>query len=56
MNWTPRQVDDTSLWQLAVCYAAWRRFQGQDDEVVPLSPEEYDRDLREAAERRARLH
>jgi hypothetical protein len=49
-------VDELSLWQFAVSVKGWNRAQGGEEQVEPLSPEEYDADMAKAAERGARLH
>jgi hypothetical protein len=45
-----------SLYQLACAIEGWNHAQGGDDEIAPLTVEEYDRDMLAAAQKRAKMH
>lgn len=44
MGFTPRQVDEMSLWELAACIEGWNRANGGDDDPPepPSAAEFYD--------------
>lgn len=42
MGWTPREVDQCSLWEFDCAVAGWIRAQGGDDPIEPPSNEEHD--------------
>ena len=54
---SPQQVDAMSLYQLACAVEGWNACHGAGEQMLaPLTAEEYDRDIAEAAARRARMH
>ena len=45
LGFTPRQIDEMSLWQFAVVIEGWNKAQGGDTGPEPLSVEEYEADI-----------
>lgn len=42
MGFTPRDVDEMTLWELSAAVDGWNRANGGQDELEPPSPEEFD--------------
>lgn len=43
MGWSPREVDDASLWEISMAAKGWAKANGAESKPESLSEDEHDR-------------